>query len=184
MNTKNTLAILFSMGFCSLAHAREVHGVSVADSLTIDGQNLALHGAGLRSKLFVKVYVGGLYLQDLKVKPSDILESPSPKAIKLHFKRDVDNGKIREAWNEGFTNNCAHNCEAFRKDLEKINLFMSDMKEKETMTFFFAPEKVSVYKNDIKKGDVVSKGLAREILAIFLGNKPADKDLKKGMLGG
>jgi long-chain acyl-CoA synthetase len=181
---KHTFFALFVFGFASGAYARDLHGVSVSESLTIEGQNLVLHGAGLRSKLFVKVYVGGLYLQDLKIKPSDILESQFPKAIKLHFKRDVDNGKIREAWNEGFSNNCAHNCDAYKKDLEKINNVMSDMKDKETMTFYFSPEKVSVYKNDIKKIDVLSKGLSREILAIFLGNKPADKDLKKGMLGG
>jgi long-chain acyl-CoA synthetase len=177
--------LALAMLFGSLtAEARDLYGVTVGESLDIEGQKMALFGAGLRSKLFVKVYVGGLYLSDKGIKPSEILESPIPKAIKLHFKRDVDMGKIRAAWSEGFANNCSTNCEVFKKDLEKINDAMSDMKEKETMSFFFSPDKVSVYKNDVKKIDVASKGLARQILAIFLGDKPADKDLKKGMLGG
>ncbi len=182
MITKRCLQLLpLLVPFCS-AQARDFYGIDVSDSLDIEGQKLALHGAGLRSKFMVKVYVGALYLTDAKVSPASILESQSVKAVKLHFKRDVSSDKMRAAWNEGFANNCARNCEAYKKELDKVNAVMTDVKEKETMTFFFSPDKLSFYKNDIKKIDIPSQGLSREILAIFLGNKPADADLKKGML--
>jgi hypothetical protein len=182
MNVNRYLQLLpLLFPFCS-AQAREFYGVDVSDSLDIEGQKLALHGAGLRSKFMVKVYVGGLYLPDTKVAPASILESQSVKAVKLHFKRDVSSDKMRAAWSEGFANNCSKNCDAYKKDLEKVNAVMTDVKEKETMTFYFSPDKLSFYKNDVKKLDIPSQGLSREILAIFLGSKPADADLKKGML--
>ena len=48
------------------ATARELEGVTMPDSISVDGQTLALNGMGVRIKkvvfVKVKVYVGGLYV--------------------------------------------------------------------------------------------------------------------------
>ena len=41
-------------------HAAEVAGVQVEERIRIGAQELQLNGAGIRSKLFIKVYVGAL----------------------------------------------------------------------------------------------------------------------------
>jgi len=53
---------------CSLAlaavntYAVEVAGAKIEDTVSVSNQNLVLNGAGIRKKLFIKVYVGALYL--------------------------------------------------------------------------------------------------------------------------
>jgi Chalcone isomerase-like len=151
--------VLLAFAFSSpRVSARELNGVEVSENLEVEGTKFQLHGAGLRSKLMIKVYVGGLYLVDNKTPSAEILDSTAPKAIKLHFKRNVGSDTIRTAWKEGFANNCAKNCEAFAKDLEKLSAATSDMQEKDTMTFYLSPEKVSIYRNEEKKVDIASKG--------------------------
>ena len=49
--------------FTSLeASAKKIAGVDVPQTVTIENKNLVLNGAGIRKKLFIKVYVGALYL--------------------------------------------------------------------------------------------------------------------------
>ena len=43
-------------------HAAEVAGVKVDDKIRVGSSDLVLNGAGLRSKVFIKVYVGALYV--------------------------------------------------------------------------------------------------------------------------
>ena len=44
------------------AHARPVAGVEGGRTLSVGGKTLKLSGAGIRKKVFIKVYVGALYL--------------------------------------------------------------------------------------------------------------------------
>ncbi|HRI17581.1 MAG TPA: chalcone isomerase family protein, partial [Burkholderiaceae bacterium] len=44
------------------AMAAEVGGMKLDDKTTVGGQELVLNGAGIRTKLMFKVYVGALYL--------------------------------------------------------------------------------------------------------------------------
>ena len=44
------------------ADAKIVAGVKFDDSVRVNGQTLVLNGAGVRKKLFIKVYAGALYL--------------------------------------------------------------------------------------------------------------------------
>lgn len=166
------------------AFALDLGGVSVQENIMHDGQKLTLNGAGIRKKFMFKVYVGALYLTEKNASAEAILASNGQKLIKLHFLRDVDKGKIADAWREGFEANCAAECETFRADLQRLTALADDMKDKETMAFAIAPDKVSYFKNEVKKSELERKGFGRIVLSIFLGAKPADADLKNSMLGG
>ena len=54
------LLLLFSVP----ATARDLGGINIPDSLTLAGETtpLILNGAGYRKKLFIKVYIGALYV--------------------------------------------------------------------------------------------------------------------------
>ena len=41
---------------------KDVAGVDVPDTLSVEGKTLQLNGAGIRKKFVVKVYVGALYV--------------------------------------------------------------------------------------------------------------------------
>ena len=47
-----------------LAQAKMVNDVDVADKIQVADQSLTLNGAGVRSKFFMDLYVGALYLNN------------------------------------------------------------------------------------------------------------------------
>lgn len=178
------MKLLALLALASLpAQAREVGGITIPDSSKIEGQSLALNGAGVRSKFMFKVYVGAFYVTTKSTNFADHLSSTSTKLVKLHFLRDVEKAKMNQAWQEGYDKNCGSECAAFKDDLFKLNSFSEDMKEKDTLAFLLTSEKVVYFKNDQKRGEVDRKGFSKLVLSIFLGEKPADATLKKGMLG-
>src|SRR5512133_1141208 len=85
-----------------LALAREVAGVDLADTVTVDGKPLQLNGAGVRKKLFIKVYVGALYLPTRSADGWAILEADQPRHVRMVFLRGVDLDSIMGAFRDGF----------------------------------------------------------------------------------
>ena len=59
--------------FCTPLAAREVAGVKLDEQVQLGGTPLVLNGAGVRSKFFVKVYVGALYLSKPSKSVAEIL---------------------------------------------------------------------------------------------------------------
>ena len=55
-----TAICLLAIAFGSIA--AEVSGINVDDKATVGGQELVLNGAGMRTRLFIKVYVAALYV--------------------------------------------------------------------------------------------------------------------------
>ena len=87
------------------AQAVEVAGVSVPDSTHLAGKELLLNGAGVRSKLLIKVYVGALYVAEKTGSAAAVLEAPAPQRISLRLLRDLDAASLQEALDEGLRNN-------------------------------------------------------------------------------
>ena len=57
------LAVTLCVSLVLPVLAKEVAGVNVPESTTVEGKTLKLNGAGLRKKVVFKVYVAGLYLE-------------------------------------------------------------------------------------------------------------------------
>ncbi|MFZ2541526.1 MAG: chalcone isomerase family protein, partial [Gallionella sp.] len=56
-----TAVLLF---LCGASQALELAGVKLVDSVQIGNESLQLNGAGIRTGLFFKIYVGALYLPE------------------------------------------------------------------------------------------------------------------------
>jgi len=69
---KRTAIALSLILAAAAAEAKDVAGVKVPDSVSVNNQTLALNGAGIRKKLFIKVYVGALYLAGVCLVPEII----------------------------------------------------------------------------------------------------------------
>ena len=78
----STLALI---ALATQLHAASVAGVTLPDSQQVAGKSLVLNGIGLRSKMFVKVYVAGMYLEQKSSDAAAIMKSDSPKRIVMHF---------------------------------------------------------------------------------------------------
>ena len=169
-----------------VAYAKEIGGASLPESLTAGEDQLLLNGAGLRKKLFIKVYAGGLYLKQKKTDPQEIIDADDPMAIRMHFIYDgVSSKKLVDGWNEGFNDATNGNTAPIKAGIDQFNGFFSEeAKKNDIYDIIYIPDQgVSVYMKDKLKGTVKGLSFKKALFSIWLGQKPADAKLKKGMLG-
>ncbi|MBP5987458.1 MAG: chalcone isomerase family protein [Azonexus sp.] len=169
-------------------HAAEVAGVKVDDSLRVGGSELLLNGAGLRSKLFIKVYVGALYVGQKSTNPAAIIDSTQPRRIVMRLLRDLDAETLASAMDEGLRNNHSPAELADMKpqadQLAGIMKGIGKAREGDTIAIDFSADGVTVGLNGETRGKVAGPGFAKALLKVWLGDKPADASLKKALLGG
>ncbi len=83
--------------------AGELAEVTMDDEVTVGNATLKLNGMGLRKKMWVKVYVAGLYLESPADNAAEVLKSEGPKRVVMHFLTDkAKKKKMDSAWTEGF----------------------------------------------------------------------------------
>lgn len=182
---KMIAALGLTLVLAPAAQAANVAGVKLADSIAVNGQNLALNGAALRKKLFIKVYVGGLYLASKQSNPQAILASDAPRQMTMNFVYDVDKAKIVEAWEEGLAANTPNASAEVKNAFKTLGSWMEDMKEGQSLQLTYVPNKgTTVTVNGKVKGTLPGKATADAILATWIGPKPGPgEDFKKGLLG-
>ena len=170
----------------TLLFSKEVAGIKIPDSITAGNTKLVLNGAGTRTKFFMKMYVGALYLSESNSSPDKIIEADAPMAITLHITSSlITSERMEEATREGFDNSTGGKTTAIANEIEKfISVFKEKISEKDVYDLVYSPDKgVEVSKNQTLK--VVIKGLEfkKALFGIWLCDKPAQKSLKKEMLG-
>jgi len=169
-------------------HAAEVAGVKVDDSLRVGGSELLLNGAGLRSKLFIKVYVGALYVGQKSTSPAAIFDSPQPRRMVMRLLRDLDAETLASAMDEGLKNNHTPaemaDMKSQAEQLAGIMKAIGKAREGDTIAIDFSADGVAVSLNGETRGKVAGPGFAKALLKVWLGDKPADASLKKALLGG
>ena len=168
--------------------AMEVSGVSLAGTVLIgeQGQTLLLNGAGVRKKVIVKVYVGALYLQQKSSDPAKILDDGGPKRMVMHILYgEVGAGKLADAWTDGFHRNQeAAEMKGLKERLEQFNAMFPTVYRGDRLEIDLLSDKDTVVRlNGKELGSVGGADFARALLEVWLGAKPADKGLKKGLLG-
>jgi hypothetical protein len=168
------------------AVAMEIGGVVLPDTLVAGSQDLVLNGAGLRTKFFVKVYAGGLYLKQKSADAVDIVAADEPMTIRMHFIHDgVSSQKLIEAWNEGFANATGGATAPLQAEIDQFNGFFRETASTgDVYDIIYTPEQgVRVYVKGQLQGLIRGLPFKQAVFAIWLGEKPADKSLKAGMLG-
>jgi len=180
------------VGFCLLllvavpGFAREIAGVDVAESITGEGgTTLSLNGAGVRSKLFFKIYVAELYLVNPSSDAVAILADDSQKMMVMDFLYDeVSAEKLVGAWNEGFEANLSDDQRAaLAEKIDAFNAMFVTVKKGDKIVINYLPGKgTSVIVAGAEKGAVEGKDFADAVFAIWLGEKPVTKELKKQLL--
>ena len=166
--------------------AREIAGVAVPESVTLKNKALVLNGAGIRKKLFMKIYVCALYLTAKRTAASEILADPEAKRIVMSFLyKEVGVERQVEGWNKGFRDN--NSGEELKGLQDRINLFNSlftTVRKGDVIRFDYMPEEgTQVWINDTLNGIVPGEDFFAALLKIWLGPKPAEASLKDALLG-
>jgi hypothetical protein len=168
--------------------AAEVEGVKIDDKTRVANADLTLNGAGLRKRLFFKVYVMGVYVPQKNASAGALIDQAGPKRIAIHMLRDVSADAFNEALAEGIR---ANHSEAEAKKLEpqvkELGAIIGEVKEaKKGMAIFldWTGAETQVVVNGKPAGKAIpGQDLYRALLRIWLGDKPVQDDLKKALLG-
>lgn len=178
--------VLAVLAITAQGNAKDIGGISIPESLKTGQTTLLLNGAGVREKFFIDVYVGGLYLKKRNQDPQEIIEANEPMAIRLHVVSSMlTSKKMEKATREGFAKATDGNIEPIKVQIDEFcSVFKKEIKEDDRYDLIYVPGKgVEVYINGEYAS--VTEGLTfkKALFGIWLSDKPAQKSLKKAMLG-
>ncbi len=180
------LLLLVCLLYTSAVGGVEIEGIDIPESVTVSGKSLQLNGAGVRTKFFFDIYIGALFLPAKVTTYSGVVAMPGPKQVSMTFLYDeVAREKLTAAWDEGFENNLPESDLAALKDrLEQFNGLFVTAHKGDVFTFtFLADGSTRVVFNGKEAGRIAGEDFQQALLLVWLGDNPADSDLKKGMLG-
>lgn len=180
---KKTLFIIFSILISLNVNAATRDKVTMPDTISVKGKDLVLNGLGTRKAtwLRVKVYVGGLYLEQKSKDSKTILGAKGVKYLRMHFVRDVKKGKLVNGWNEAF-GNAVKDRSKIQKRIDEFNNLMGDVKKNQEIVLTFTNKNVQVDFANSKNGVIKGGDFAKALLSVWFINA-ADEGLRDGLLG-
>jgi hypothetical protein len=173
----------------AIVGAGQIEGVAFPDQVTVGTANLTLNGMGVRIKkvafIGINIYAAALYLPAKEANPAKILAADEPKQLVMHFLyKEVGREKLLEAWDEGFKSNAGAALAALKDRIATFDGFWSDMKRDDVAVLTYIPgQGTRVEIKGKEMGVIEGKEFAEALFAIWLGPKPPNESLKKGLLG-
>ena len=177
---------LFVLMLAASVTAGTLAGVTLPDKVDVDGQSLLLNGMGLRTKLFIKVYVGGLYLPQKEKSAQKILAADAPRRMVLSFIYDVSKEQMCDAWEEGLEANTPKAPAEVKKSFTTLCGWMDGVGKGHKLILTYLPgQGTQIEVAGKMRGTLPGKPTADAILATWIGPDPGPgKDFKKAVLGG
>jgi Chalcone isomerase-like len=163
-------------------------------SVDLADTTLYLNGAGIRYRFGFKVYAAGLYLQNKATSPEAALTASGPKRVQLVMLREVDGNELGKLFVRGIESNTPKG-----DDLSEIVpgtgilgdafavVFAGGKKLAvgESLGLDFVPGVGTVLSHNGKRvGELIKEPqFFVALMRIWLGQNPADRQLKDAMLG-
>ncbi|HQT93936.1 MAG TPA: chalcone isomerase family protein [Thermoanaerobaculaceae bacterium] len=181
--------VLAGLVLGTVADAGQIEGVTFPDQVTVGSATLTLNGMGVRVKkiafIGINIYAAALYLPAKEADPAKVLAADEPKQLVMHFLyKEVGRDKLLEAWDEGFKKNAGAALAALKEPIATFDGYWSDMKKGDVAVLTYLPgqgTKVEIKGKEM--GVIAGKEFAEALFAIWLGPKPPNENLKKGLLG-
>ncbi len=169
--------------------AVDVNGIKFEDVNKVGGKDLKLNGAGMRTKLVIKVYAAGLYLTEKSKNVADILKMDGPRRVTLVMARDISSEDLGKAFMDGINENLDKAEKA--KIVGQIGMFgemfasVDQIRKGDVLHMDWIPGTGTVCELNGKRiGEPASDiNFYNAVLRIWLGEKPADRSLKPALLG-
>lgn len=182
-----SILLALILGATSHALARDIAGVKVEDNVQVAGKELALNGAGIRTRLFFKVYVAALYAEKPSHDATTLIAGPRLRRITMTMLRELDAETLYAALEDGLRNNLSDAERAtLRPSIDALAATMRAIGKvvpNDTLTLDIAPEGVSVAHNSVARGTISDEKLGPALLKVWLGEKPVEEALKQALLG-
>ncbi len=174
----------------AIAQPAEVEGVKLAPTVQLGATALQLNGAGVRVRAIFNVYVAALYVPQKATDAAALLAQKGARRVAITMLRSVDADSFAGALNDGLRNNHSEaQFAGFKAQIEALNATLKaagEAKKGDVIHIEFLPDTgTRVTVNGQPRGTPIpGEDFYTAVLRIWLGDKPADSGLKKGLLGG
>ncbi len=174
-------ALLFSGSALAVTN---VAGIQLPGSVMMQDSQLALNGAGVRSKFFMDLYVGSLYLPKSAHTLEQVVAQPS-SMVRLNITSGLITAeKMQDAINEGFDLATDGDISPIKAQIDTfMAMFAEPIKKGDQFSFLTSEGSVTSYKNGKLLSTIEGETFRLALLKIWLGDEPAQDSLKEAMLG-
>jgi hypothetical protein len=184
-----TLVSLFLLISSTQLNAQTtISGVTLPTNLKMGNTTLVLNGGGIRVKFFMDMYVAGLYLTAKSKDGNAIAKANEPTSVRLNIVSSlVTTDRMKEAIIEGFKKSTGGKTAPIQAKIDKfVSLFsLEPITKGNLFELNYTPGVgVVVAKNGKVLATIDGLDFKTALWGIWLGDEPADKGLKTGMLGG
>ncbi len=164
--------------------AATLAGVTLPETEQVGSAKLVLNGLGIRTKYMVKVYVAGLYLEQKSSDANAIIKADAPKRIVMKFVHGASKSQMSDAFEESFHDNTPAAVKTMKPDIDRLLGALEPVKVGDEMVFTYVPGTGTTYTmNGQERVTIAGPAFGPVLFAVWLGPKPPNADLKKGMLG-
>ena len=164
-----------------------ISGVSLPANLKMGNSTLVLNGGGVRVKLFMDMYVAGLYLPAKSTDGNAIANANDASSVRLNIVNSlVTTDRMKEAITEGFKKSTGGKTAPIQAKIDKfVSLFsLEPITKGNLFELNYTPGVgVVVAKNGKVLATIDGLDFKTALWGIWLGNDPVDSKLKAGMLG-
>ena len=185
---KSVLCGIFLIVLSDLGYAKPAE-YQFEPSIKLGGDQLVLSGSALRSVLFIKGYSIGFYLPKKISNFEEVASLPNTSfRIVIIPHKELDAKAWTDSIERGFSKNLSdQELVQMRPFMDAINEELKQMKGVDVgdiCTLDYIPKQgVIVGKNGTHSKAIGDRAFFNNILGIWLGDVPADEELKKTILG-
>ncbi|WP_018008902.1 chalcone isomerase family protein [Cupriavidus neocaledonicus] len=172
------------------ARAVEIAGVRFDDAARVGGKELQLNGAALRAGFLTKGYVAALYLEEKARNAAVVLGTPGAKRLQLRILRETEPPAVVRAIRQGMRDNHSEaQMQALATRLEQFGRVLGEIgtaHKGDVINVDFSPQTGTVVAiNGTPRGrPIPGEDFYQALLRVFLGERPVDAGVKRGLLGG
>jgi len=184
------LAVATVVPVAEAAAPTKVEGETFASIATVAGQPLLLNGVGLRAVAWFKGYAAGLYLSTHARTPQQVLAATGAKRLQIRMLVDVDTIEFIKSFDKGVARNTpAAEMPALAERVERFDALLraiGKLKKRDVIDLDWLPGRgLQLALNGAPRGaPIPGEDLYAALLRIFVGERPADPEMKIGLLGG
>ncbi|WOB11086.1 chalcone isomerase family protein [Piscinibacter gummiphilus] len=173
----------------ALADTTQVAGVKYDNGLQVGNTPLVLNGAGVRYKAVFKVYTAGLYLTRKANSPEAVLSAPGPKRMHIVMLREINASELGKLFTRGMEDNAPK--DEFSKSvagtlkMSEIFFRIKKLNAGDSFSVDWVPGVgTTIIVNGKPAADPIKEPeFFSALVKIWLGQSPADSNLKDALLG-
>lgn len=170
-----------------LARALQLEGVAVPGSVEVDGQSLALNGAGVRvvklAFIPVKAYVAAFFAPAALRSENDVLASPGPLRFEFTFLQGVGQAQVTEAWQAQFKASTDFTYPGLAADQARFIALFGPLKKFGQEAVEISGTETRVYDGGVLRGTIEGRNFQKAFLSLWFGARPVQDSLKTALLG-